>query len=81
MDKKIKEFYKTFPEYKMFDKGYYWEEKAREIRQDFYFSQFIESLFFALKFGLGIGLAWVIFYATFTTNIKVIAENVCPLLK
>lgn len=34
MNKK-KELYKTFPEYKMFDKGFYWEEKAKQIRKDF----------------------------------------------
>lgn len=35
MNKKQKAFYKEFPEYKMFDKSYYWEEKAKQIRKDF----------------------------------------------
>lgn len=81
MNKKEKAFYKTFPEYKMFDKGYYWEEKAKQIREDFYYTQFIESLFWAFKFGLGVGLAFVVFYATFSAHIKVLATDLCPLLK
>jgi len=81
MDKKIKSFYKEFPEYKSLDKGFYWEETAKKIREDFYYTQFIESLFFALKFGLGIGLTFLIFYATFSAHIITLSETVCPLLK
>lgn len=32
MNKKEKAFYKTFPEYKMFDKDYYWEKKYKLIK-------------------------------------------------
>lgn len=80
MKKKDKDFYKIFPEYKMFDNGIYWEEKAKKIRNDFYYTQFIDSLFWALKFGLGVALSYIIFYAVFSAHIITLAESVCPLI-
>lgn len=35
MNKKQEELYKIFPEYKMFDKGFYWEEKAKQLESNY----------------------------------------------